>query len=65
MKTFEHEKAYSNKNNKIPKRKLITLLHYCFKTKDTQKVSRKLRQLLEVSPKSNSRFNEHGGTGST
>lgn len=60
MKTFEHEKAYSNKNNNIPKRKLIS-----FKTKDTQKVSRKLRQLLEISPKSNSMCNKYGGTGST
>lgn len=35
MKTFEHEEAYSSKNNNIPKEN-----YYCFKTKDTQKSKR-------------------------
>lgn len=48
------KKLIQTKIIKSPKEKL----HYCFKRKDTQKVSRKLRQLPEVSPKSNPRFSD-------
>lgn len=49
MKTFEHEKAHSNRSSKIPKGKLIILLfwnkRYTERLKEIKAASRKITKI--------------------